>query len=94
MAIVNINIFIQYFKASYRSSPVLRSSPGERGAGEREVKVVLESETLEELRQYVNSSFHNSELLLIKMTKLTVDVQDEEDHVRYSICLTFLNIVK
>ena len=75
-------------------SPVLQNSSSVASGDDEEVKVVLQSETLEELRQYVNSGFHNSESLLIKMTRLTLEGHDKEGHVRSFVCSIFTFVTK
>ena len=75
-------------------SAVLQNSSSVASGDDEEVKVVLQSETLEELRQYVNSGFHNSESLLIKMTRLTLEGHDKEGHVRSFVCSIFTFVTK
>ena len=63
-------------------SPKRQSSSPVASAASSQSDVAFESETLEELRQYVNTSFHNSESLLTKITRMTLEGQDKDGHVR------------
>ncbi|XP_028395073.1 myomegalin-like [Dendronephthya gigantea] len=67
--------------APSRTSPLLspildRSKSLQRSPVEKDRSLALESQSLQELRQYINSSFQSSETVLVKIMRITLEDVD------------------